>query len=489
MRRAGILMPITSLPSPYGVGTLGQAARDFIDFLKKAGQTYWQILPICPTGYGDSPYQSFSSFAGNPYMIDLDDLAKEGLLEPSEYKDIKWSEDDSHVDYGILYQNRYNVLKKAVLRVKGEVFDSFCNEQNEWLEDYALYMAIKNYFGGQAFNTWPEDYRLRSPEALEKMKEECKEDIHYWKALQFLFFSQWKKLKTYANDAGIQVIGDIPIYVSYDSADVWSNPDQFQLDESLTPKAIAGCPPDGFAADGQLWGNPLFDWEKMKEEDYSWWIRRIAYQVKIYDIIRIDHFRGFDEYFAIPYGDKTAKNGSWMPGPGISLFKAIEEKLGKLPIIAEDLGFLTPTVKQLLADTGFPGMKILQFGFDTRDTGDGYLPHCYPKNCVAYTGTHDNQTVLGWIETAPKEDVEKGIKYLRLTKEEGYHWGMMRTVWGCVADTSIIPMQDILGLGSEARLNAPSTLGNNWTWRCLPGDYNDELAKVLYEEMCLYERI
>ena len=287
----------------------------------------------------------------------------------------------------------------------------------------------------------------------------------------------------------IKIIGDLPIYVSYDSADVWAHPEEFQLDENLCPIEVAGCPPDGFSADGQLWGNPLFNWDYMKETGYQWWVNRIAYQSKIYDVIRIDHFRGFDEYYAIPYGDSTAKNGHWKPGPGMDLFTTIENKLGKLPIIAEDLGFLTDSVKQLLSATGFPGMKVLEFAFDSRDTGSGYLPHCYPNNCIVYTGTHDNDTILGWFETAPEEFQNNAIRYLRLTKEEGYHIGMMRCAWASVADTAIMQMQDFLGLGVEGRMNTPSTLGGNWTWRCLPGDYNDELADWLYEETKIYGRL
>ena len=433
MRRAGILMPITSLPSPYGIGTMGEAAREFVRFLHKAGQSYWQILPICPTSYGDSPYQSFSSYAGNPYMIDLDDLCEAGLLEKSDYENIYW---------GV-----------------------------SWLE-------------------WPEILRKRDNTALSVEREKLKDEIKFWECVQFLFFSQWKKIKAYANENGIKIIGDIPIYVSSDSADVWANPDQFQLDNNLIPISVAGCPPDGFSADGQLWGNPLFNWELMKEQNYSWWVDRIAYQTKIYDVLRIDHFRGFDAYYSIPYGEKTARNGEWKEGPGIDLFNVINEKLGELPIIAEDLGFLTDSVRQLLKDTGFPGMKVLEFAFDSRDTESGYLPHLYNKNCVVYAGTHDNDTILGWFDVISKEDAEYAKKYMRLSEAEGYHWGMMRTAWACIADTAIMQMQDILGLGKSARMNTPSTLSDkNWSWRCLPGAYNDTLAEVLHAEMKLYGRI
>ena len=493
MRRAGILMPITSLPSPYGIGTMGEAAREFVRFLHKAGQSYWQILPICPTSYGDSPYQSFSSYAGNPYMIDLDDLCEAGLLEKSDYENIDWGDNPEKADYGLLYKKRFDVLKKATKAAEEKyqtLISEFRAENEKWLSDYALFMAIKDEQNGVSWLEWPEILRKRDNKALSIEREKLKDEIKFWECVQFLFFRQWKKIKTYANENGIKIIGDIPIYVSSDSADVWANPDQFQLDNNLIPISVAGCPPDGFSADGQLWGNPLFNWELMKEQGYSWWVDRIAYQTKIYDILRIDHFRGFDAYYSIPYGEKTARNGEWKEGPGIDLFNVINEKLGELPIIAEDLGFLTDSVRQLLKDTGFPGMKVLEFAFDSRDTESGYLPHLYNRNCVVYAGTHDNETILGWFESISKEDAEYAKKYMRLSEAEGYHWGMMRTAWACIADTAIMQMQDILGLGKFARMNTPSTLSDkNWSWRCLPGVYNDTLAEVLHAEMKLYGRI
>lgn len=493
MRRAGILMPITSLPSPYGIGTMGEAAREFVRFLHKAGQSYWQILPICPTSYGDSPYQSFSSYAGNPYMIDLDDLCEAGLLEKSDYENIDWGDNPEKADYGLLYKKRFNVLKKAAKAAEEKYqieISEFKAENEKWLSDYALFMAIKDEQNGVSWLEWPEILRKRDNKALSVEREKLKDEIKFWECVQFLFFSQWEKIKAYANEKGIKIIGDIPIYVSSDSADVWANPDQFQLDNNLIPISVAGCPPDGFSADGQLWGNPLFNWELMKEQDYSWWIDRIAYQTKIYDVLRIDHFRGFDAYYSIPYGEKTARNGEWKEGPGIGLFNVINEKLGELPIIAEDLGFLTDSVRKLLKDTGFPGMKVLEFAFDSRDTESGYLPHLYNRNCVVYAGTHDNETILGWFESISKEDAEYAKKYMRLSEAEGYHWGTMRTAWACIADTAIMQMQDILGLGKFARMNTPSTLSDkNWSWRCLPGAYNDTLAEVLHAEMKLYGRI
>ena len=493
MRKAGILMPITSLPSPYGIGTMGEAAREFVRFLHKAGQSYWQILPICPTSYGDSPYQSFSSYAGNPYMIDLDELSEAGLLEKDEYKNIDWGSNPEKADYGLLYKKRFGVLRKAAKTAEEKYqteLTEFRKENHKWLSDYALFMAIKDEQNGVSWLEWPEILRKRDNKALAVEREKLKDEIKFWECVQFLFFTQWKKLQAYANENGIKIIGDIPIYVSSDSADVWANPEQFQLDDNLMPISVAGCPPDGFSADGQLWGNPLFNWKVMKEQDYNWWVDRIAYQTQIYDMLRIDHFRGFDAYYSIPYGDKTARNGEWKEGPGIDLFNVIKEKLGELPIIAEDLGFLTDSVRKLLKDTGFPGMKVLEFAFDSRDTESGYLPHLYPKNCVVYAGTHDNETILGWIDEISEEDAEYAKKYMRLSEAEGYHWGMMRTAWASVADTAIMQMQDILGLGKDARMNTPSTLSDkNWSWRCLPGVYNDTLADVLHQEMKLYGRI
>lgn len=492
MRSAGILMPITSLPSPYGVGTLGEACKNFIDFLEKAGQTYWQILPICPTGYGDSPYQSFSSFAGNPYMIDFDELEKDGLLQKSDYTDLNWGNNKKQVDYGLLYQQKYPVLRIATEHFTEQYqisYEHFCEKNAFWLNDYALFMSIKNHFGGVSWRQWPEEVRKREQESLDHLTQLLDIDITFWKKIQFLFFFQWDKIKTYAKEHQVLIIGDIPIYVSEDSCDVWSNPEQFQLDQNLCPIEIAGCPPDGFSADGQLWGNPLFDWEFMKEDGYQWWIRRIAYQKEIYDVIRIDHFRGFDEYYSIPYGDTTAHRGVWKQGPGIGLFRAIEEALGKLPIIAEDLGFLTDSVKELLTDSGFPGMKLIEFAFDSRDDGGKiYLPHNYPKNCVVYTGTHDNETICGWLHSITEEELAMAVAYMRLNEEEGYHWGIIKTAWASVADTAIIPMQDLLGLGNEARLNTPSTLGNNWAWRSLPNDFTDDLAEKIKKTIRLYGR-
>lgn len=491
MRTSGVLMPISSLPSEYGIGTMGKEAKRFVDFLVKGGQRYWQILPICPTSYGDSPYQSFSSFAGNPYFIDLELLCEEGLLRKEECDAITWCEREDSVDYPTLYENRYGLLKKAYQRFCGNIpedFLDFCEKQALWLEDYALFMALKDANAGASWLTWDDDLKMRDAKAIEKAKVSYAEDIRFYRMLQYLFFKQWKELKDYANAHNIFIIGDVPIYVALDSADVWSNPKQFYLDKKLKPVAVAGCPPDAFSEDGQLWGNPLFRWDVMKKDGYTWWVNRIRGMARLYDIVRIDHFRGFDSYYAIPYGNDTAREGKWMKGPGMDLFRTLEKELGKVDIIVEDLGFLTPSVHKLLEDTGFPGMKVIQFAFDSRE-GSDYLPHNYPKHCVVYTGTHDNDTSVGWMETAPGASVKFAKDYLNLTKKEGYHWGMMRAAWSSVADMAIVPMQDLLGLGSEARMNTPSTLGGNWKWRATPEQMNDKLAKKLWKYMQMYGRV
>lgn len=490
-KSSGVLMHLSSLPSEYGIGSMGAPARKFVDFLKKAGQTYWQMLPICPTSYGDSPYQSFSTYAGNPYFIDLEMLESAGYLEAEEYKTVDWESAPDHVNYGALYQKRYPILRKAVRRFQetaSDDYEAFCRKNDYWLHDYASFMALKAASGGKAWMDWEPALRNREQKALEHAAAAYKEEIEFWKSLQYLFFEQWKALREYANEAGLQIIGDLPIYVSLDSVDVWAHPELFQLDENKVPREVAGCPPDGFSADGQLWGNPLFDWDYMKQNGYRWWTARIGYLCKVYDMLRIDHFRGFDSYYAIPGKDKTARNGEWRKGPGMDLFRTLEEKLGKLNIIVEDLGYLTPSVIQMVKDSGFPGMKLIQFAFDTREDGD-YLPHNYPVHSVVYTGTHDNDTILGWFATAPKESVKFAKEYLRLTKTEGYNWGMMKGAWASVSELAIVTMQDLLDLGSEARMNIPSTLGTNWKWRMKDGQLTDQLAKKVCCCMKTYGRI
>lgn len=489
-RSSGILLHISSLPSPYGIGTMGREARKFVDFLALAGQKYWQILPVCPTSYGDSPYQSFSTFAGNPYFIDLDLLAKDGLLKPEEYKDIDWGGAPDRVDYAVLYEKRYPVLHKACARLLASPtpeYEEFCRENDFWLPDYALFMALKDAHKGVAWLGWEPELVRRDPAALAEARRAHADEISFWQAVQYLFFRQWSALKTYANEKGVQIIGDLPIYVAADSVDVWASPQEFQLDEDLLPTEVAGCPPDAFSATGQLWGNPLYDWDEMKKNGYSWWVRRIRHTCGIYDMVRIDHFRGFAGYYAIPYGNETAVGGRWRTGPGIDLFRTIERELGRQEIIAEDLGFLTQEVHDLLAATGYPGMKVLEFAFDSRD-GGGYLPHSYPRSCIAYTGTHDNEPVNGWFDTTNEYATARAVDYLQLNEEEGYHWGMLRGIWSSVADLAIVQAQDILGLGHEARMNTPSTLGGNWCWRALPGAFDRELAKKLRHVTEIYGR-
>ena len=490
MRASGVLMHLTSLSSPHGIGTMGKEARAFADFLAAGGQRYWQLLPLGPTGYGDSPYQSFSTFAGNPYLIDLDTLAEEGLLTEPEYAGEDWGEDPQRVDFGLLYRKRYPVLKKAVRRLlerKEPEYEMFLAENAHWLPDYALFMALKDAGDGAPWWQWPEELRRREPHALARAGEELREETDFWQGVQYLFFRQWQKLKEYVNGRGISLIGDLPIYVALDSADVWAGPELFQLDRELVPTEVAGCPPDAFAADGQLWGNPLFDWERMEADGYAWWIGRIAHQLRLYDMLRIDHFRGFESYYAIPFGEETARNGRWRPGPGMKLFRAVEAALGQKDIIAEDLGYLTPEVRQMLAESGFPGMKVLQFAFDSREESD-YLPHNYDKNCVVYVGTHDNDTALGWLDTVSPEDRRYAMDYLKLTGAEGYHWGLMRGAWASAARLAVVTAQDLLGLGSGARMNTPSTLGGNWQWRAMPGVFTEEMAQRLRRETGIYRR-
>lgn len=491
MRTSGVLMHISSLPGNTGIGTLGKEAYKFVDFLKAAGQTFWQVLPLCPTSYGDSPYQSFSTFAGNPYFIDFNLLCNDDLLNEEDFISIDWGKNPEKVDFEKVYKNRFSVLKKAY-----EEFDKnssdykiFCEDNAFWLDDFALYMAIKEKNNGKAWNEWETNIKLRKKAVLNSLKIELKDEIEFQKTVQYFFFVQWNKLKAYANTNGIKIIGDIPIYVASDSADVWANPKQFLLDEDCNPIEVAGCPPDAFTDDGQLWGNPLYDWDYMKKDAYSWWKKRIEHQCKMCDVIRIDHFRGFESYYCIHADSKTAKIGEWRKGPGIEFFREIERDLGKKNIIAEDLGFLTPAVKKMLKQSKYPGMKVLQFAFDTDEEND-YLLHNFTKNSIAYAGTHDNDTIIGFMtETAPRKTRKRAKEYLRLTRREGYNWGVMKAVWSSNSDTAIVTMQDLLGLGNEARMNFPSTTKNNWQWRAKYDYISEELAEKIRYYMALYQRL
>ncbi|SCY82674.1 4-alpha-glucanotransferase [Alkaliphilus peptidifermentans] len=489
-RGSGILMHITSLPSPYGIGTLGKDAYDFVDFLEDAGQKYWQILPIGPTSYGDSPYQSFSSFAGNPFLIDLELLVQDGILKQEDFDYTDFGDNTEKIDYSKIFENKMPILQKAYFkgyeRFQREV-RAFVEENTEWLDNYSLYMAIKQHFCLKAWKEWDEEIKFRRTDALHYYKNYLKSEIEYWQFIQYLFFKQWNELKDYANKKGIQIIGDIPIYVAEDSVDTWVNSDMFLLDDKKEPIKVAGCPPDAFSKDGQLWGNPLYNWENHEDSGFQWWIDRIEGNMRLYDIIRIDHFRGFESFWTVDNGAQIAATGQWEKGPAMKLFNAIKEKLGEVPIIAEDLGFLTQEVINFKNKTGYPGMKVLQFAFDPREESD-YLPHNYEKNCIVYTGTHDNDTVLGWINNTNKDDVEFAIDYLKLNNEEGYHWGFIRGAWSSVGDLAIAQMQDFLGLGSNARMNIPSTLGGNWQWRIKKEALTSTLAKQINVLTKLYGR-
>ena len=485
MRASGILMPVFSLPSRYGIGSFSKSAYQFVDMLKKAGQKYWQILPLCPTSYGDSPYQSFSTYAGNPYFIDLDQLIEEKLLTRKECQTCDFGDDPQDIDYGKLYENRFKLLHKAYERAnvgEDQEFEAYRRENAWWLDDYALLMAAKDRFDGVAWNEWAEDIRLRWSNAMDYYRRELYYEIEFYSYLQFVFMKQWKKLKNYANINGIEIIGDIPIYVAFDSADAWANPELFQFDAENLPTAVAGCPPDGFSADGQLWGYPLYRWDYHRETGFDWWIRRIAYCSELYDVVRIDHFRGFDEYYSIPYGDTTARNGHWEKGPGIALFEAAKNRLGELNIFAEDLGYITDSVKKLVADSGFPGMKVLEFAFDSREKSD-YLPYTYEKNSVVYTGTHDNETIAGWYAGLDKSDLKMCTDYMNIDRIPGkeYHWDFIRLAMLSVSDLCVIPIQDYLGLDNRARINHPSTLGTNWRWRLAKGQLSASLLKEIRE--------
>ena len=495
-RAAGILMPISSLPSEYGIGCFSKSAYDFVDWLKAAGQSDWQILPLGPTSYGDSPYQSFSTFAGNPYFIDLDALVEEGVLTKAECKKVDWGKEKDCIDYEKIYEGRYPLLRKAYERSKiyeNEDYKRFVAENNWWLADYALFMAVKDRFDGVEWTKWADDIKLRWGPAMDYYREELYYDIEFQQYLQFKFYEQWMKLKAYANEKGIRIIGDIPIYVAMDSADTWSHPELFQLDSENVPFAVAGCPPDGFSATGQLWGNPLYRWDYHKDTDYQWWVSRMRYVFKLYDVVRIDHFRGFDEYFSIPYGAENAIGGHWEKGPGIELFRKIEQELGWKEVIAEDLGYVTDSVRELVRDSGFPGMKVLEFAFDSRDSGcaNDYLPHNYIENSVAYTGTHDNETIVGWWSSITKKEKKLARDYLcdQYTPDEELYLSFISLIMRSRAKLCVIPMQDYLGFDNESRINKPSTVGKNWKWRVTKKQLSARLRKQICEMTIRYGRM
>ena len=512
MRESGILMPVSSLPGPYGIGCFGAEALKFVDFLAAAGQHIWQLLPLSPTGYGDSPSQSCSAFAGNPYFIDLDALKADGLLTAAQLKAEPWGTDPLSVDYGTLYTSRYKVLRAAYAAWREKYagrfgcahyypddYYAFTLTNESWLNDYALYMALKTANGMKSWAEWPREYRLRDAGALAEFAAGQEEEIGFWKFLQYEFAVQWKKVKDYANEKGIKILGDIPIYVSADSVDAWVGGELFELDAQGGFARVAGCPPDYFSADGQLWGNPLYNWPYHKQTGYAWWVRRVRHALGIYDLLRIDHFRGFDTYWAIPAGSSTARTGKWENGPGMDLFRALEAALGKLPIIAEDLGDLVPSVRKLLADSTFPGMKVLQFAFGGGD--NEYLPHNHVKNSVVYPGTHDNTTLTDWwVNAAPAKEKANAAAYLHLTpckptakevaavRTDAARIALLRAALGSVADRAIIPMADWLGLGAQAHLNTPGKLGGNWAWRAAEGFDTALLAGRIEAECAVYCR-
>ncbi len=483
-----MLMHVSSLPGDTGIGTLGASAYAFVDFLSRAGQRYWQVLPLGPTGFGDSPYQCFSTFAGNPYFIDLDALCADGYLAQEEYKNIDWG-GDARVDYGLLYERRMRVFDAVLARFKPrppEDFSDFCEENAAWLDDYALFAALKDAHGGAAFDVWDMALRRREPAALAAAARQYADGVLRHKMLQYFFFKQWRALKRYANDRGVRILGDLPIYVAGDSADVWSNPSLFRLDGELRPVEVAGCPPDAFSADGQLWGNPVYDWTAARETGYAWWIARLRSCLELFDAVRIDHFRGFDSYYCIPAGAASAREGVWREGPGYAFFEAVRAQLPDLPLVAEDLGSLTESVHALRKRTGFPGMRVLQFAFGGDDSA--YLPHNHERNCVVYIGTHDNDTLAGWFQNARADERERARRYLGAENAQAGAAAMLRAAAESVADTAVFTMQDLLALRSEARMNTPATVGGNWCWRATREQLSPTLADRLRGFTELYGR-
>lgn len=489
-RSSGVLMHISSLPGEYGIGDFGKGAYYFVDFLAKSHQKYWQILPLGVTSFGDSPYQCFSAFAGNPYFIDLKELLFNNFIDKEDLKINALNTNKTKVDYALLYKNKMELLRIAYRNSKVELHSelkSFYKLNEEWLREFSLFMSIKSKQSNKSWHDWDSQYKVHNSKAVLKFEDNNQEEIYFWIFTQYFFYKQWEKLKIYANEKGIRIIGDLPIYVSEDSADVWSKPKYFKLNKNLVPLTVAGVPPDGFTDTGQLWGNPIYDWDVMKEDGYQWWIKRIAHSFELFDTLRIDHFRGFESFWEVNYGAKNAVDGKWVKGPGVHLFNKIKEELGELDIIVEDLGYSTPEVIKMVEDSGFPNMKVLQFAFNPYEESE-HAPHGYDKNCVVYTSTHDNQTIMGWFETLTKDIFEYTAKYLKLNYHEGLNWGVIRGAWASSANLAITSTQDLLGLNDEARMNAPSTMDGNWTWRVNEEQLTDEVAYKLKNLTKLYWR-
>ena len=525
MRESGILFPVFSLPSRYGIGSFSREAYEFVDFLEQAGQGYWQILPVGPTGYGNSPYQPLSAFAGNPYFISPDVLLEDGLLTEADFEGLSFGSDEEKVDYGALYENRFVLLRKAYARflekaaasdrkeepdlaasaVKdgqthtekpeeetvslADAYAAYLKKEAFWLDDYALFMALKNAFNGASWLGWEDGLRTRDATAIAKAREEYADEIGFYSFLQFAFDRQWNRLRAYAGKKRVKIIGDLPFYVSLDSVDAWAHPEVFQMDKDLVPTVVAGCPPDAFSPTGQLWGNPIYDWDELKKSGYDWWVRRIQRNYEFYDVIRVDHFHGFCDYYAVPYGDATAENGTLKKGPGLDLFTVLKEKLGRLDIIAEDLGNVTEENAKLLEDTGFPGMKVLQFGFTSWDSI--YLNHRHIRNCVVYTGTHDNPPTRVWVEDISDAERDFTRRYVNSMNTDygAFTWDIIREAYRSVADLCIIPLQDYLCKGRESRLNTPGTADGNWQWRLKPNFLSQDLARSIHDLASVYSRL
>lgn len=489
-RGAGILLPVNSLASNYGIGTFGKEAYKFVDFLEESGQKYWQVLPLGPTSYGDSPYQAFSAFAGNPYFIDLDILIAEDLISKEYVEGLDWGQNREDISYDLIYASRFAVLRKAYEKSNhkdSQEYRDFLKENEFWLNDYCEYMTVKNQFDSKGWQEWDEDIKQREASAIEKYITNQSEEMNFWRYTQFEFSKQWNKLKAYANQKGIEIIGDVPIYVALDSADVWINKDQFQLDERLNPTKVAGVPPDMFSATGQLWGNPLYNWDLMEKEDFAWWKKRMEFSAKMYDLIRIDHFIGIVNYFSIPYGEPTAQNGAWVQGPGAKLLGAINTVLEGKKIIAEDLGVVTQQVIDLMEESGYPGMKLMEFAFES-DATNTNLPIYYKNNSIVYAGTHDNETLKGFIENMSEASLEFTMKYLNVKNKEEIHWAFIKAGYASVANTAIYQIQDFLELGNQARINTPSTLGCNWRWRLTGTEFTKDLAAKIKDLTVVYGR-